>query len=1114
MTTSLPSPLGGVASRYYRSVRLEHDLTDAGSLDGYIVTPQVRQVVQRLEEGLRAEATERAWTITGPYGSGKSACALFLSHLLAEVRESGGVAQALLAKHDPPLAERLGRTLARQRLLPVGLTLRRAPLALGVLEGLRRAAARLPVPTASALLAEIDADPHAALDSRAVVRRLVALRDAAIAAGYHGLLLTLDELGKALEYAARSAGDDIYLLQEMAEVAARSGPAPVIVVGILHQAFEGYGERLDPVARREWAKIQGRFSDIAFLEPPEQQMRLAAAAVAAQSPQADAWHPPLAAVARALVASGHAPADFSADEFAALATQAAPLHPTVLAALPHLFRRLAQNERSLFAYLQSGEPFGLAEHLRARPTELVRLPDLYDYVAANLGGGLARHTAARRWLEAVDALERAPDLPPLEVAVLKAVGVLGILGDTPAVRPTATLLALALADRLESAEVEAALAALRARSLVVFRRYSQTYRIWEGSDVDVEAQVEEGRRRTGGQPGLAAALERFLPARPLVARRHSHQTGALRAFAVRYLDAPVDPAQLDPPAGVDGVVACAVPATPDAADRFVAWAAEPEVAALPHLLIVVPAEIGGLRSAADELRALRWAWEQTPELRDDRVARRELGERIAAVERVLADGAAALFDPRPAPLGGGARWFAGGAAVPVRTPAEVAALLSRVMDALYPATPRIWSELLNRRVLSSAAAAARRTLVERMLTQADRPLLGIEGYPPERSMYASLLAAGGLHRQVEGGWRIGPPPPDDPAGLGPAWAAMEAAIYGAGERPLPVNELFAQLAAPPYGVLPGVLPVLLTACLVAHADEISLYREGSLTPEPASADLAVLMRRPELFAVAGGRVAGERAALVQRLARGLGVAPATLPIVRDLLRRARALPEHAWRTRRLPPPTLALRAALERARSPERLLFEEIPVALGQAPFAADAAPDADRIGRFFDALNGALAAWIAVGPATTTAARDALLAACGHAPGEAGWAALRAEARALDPERLPAAVAPFVRRLRDGGEAAAALEGVLALVATRPPRAWTDADADRFPAQAAEMGERYRLAVRRVGALTEEEAATTAVLVARLRAGAGASTPPRLLRAALVRLLAELDEIDDREDR
>ncbi|MBB6017418.1 hypothetical protein [Deinococcus radiopugnans] len=1115
MSAASPSvPLNGPL-RFLRSVRLERDAHTPSALEGYTLTAQARAVLRRMLEALGPQGTERAWTLTGPYGSGKSAFALFLTQLL---NAPTGEGYALLQAADPALADEWRRTTPRP-FLPVALTLRRAPLAVALLEGLQEAAVALSGADTDAWrigLAGLRAQGSTP-DSRELLRQLEGLQGLAAAQGYGGVVLVLDELGKALEYAGRFEGEDIYLLQELAEVAARSGPRPLLFMGVLHQAFEHYGEHLIASARKEWAKVQGRFADIAFLEPPEQQMRLAAQAMDALSirPARDLLTQASAA-AEGIAALGQAPRALGNTEFLSLARSAAPLHPTVLLALPYLFRRFAQNERSLFAYLLSGEPHAVPDLWPARAA-LVRLADLFDYFALNLLGSLSRQAFARRWLEVVDAVERHPDLSELQVQTLKTVGLLGVLGDVSTLVPGAELISLALRDTAEDPEVARTLQELEHRSLIVYRRFNRTFRVWEGSDVDIEERLEEGRRSVGAQLALSEILERYLPRRPLVARRHSFDTGALRFFEIRYLDEPTDPARLTPAAGADGILVCSLPASPEQGEAFARWAQADALRERPDLVVVVPEQIHSLREAATELRALHWLRESTPELRDDRVARREVAERLSHLETLLVTAVEQLLDPRPAPQGSHAAYHHLGERVGAPTPRQATQLLSAAMDAVYPQSPHVLNELVNRRTLSSAAAAARRTLIERMLTQAEEPLLGIEGYPPERSMYESVLRATGLHapldpEEPEGGWRFLEPQEGHATHLAPTWARIGELIFGTDE-PLAVDLLFAQLAAPPYGVTAGLQPVLLAAFMQAHPHEISLYREGAFVPEPSIADFEVLLRRPELFAVAGSAVRGERADVLTRLAASLNTPEALVPVVRTLIRMVKGLHDTSWRTRRLPDEVLALRDAFERARSPEKLLFADIPAALG-LPAIGDGPGDPGRTATFFEALNGAIRIWAAHAPQQTVQARATLLEALEFPATDEGWQALTEQAQTLQGRPLPASLVPLVNRLCSPGKAEAVLDGVLALVAGRSPRSWTDADADRFPTQAQAIAQTYGLAARQLGYSSPEAEQASERYVQSLRAslgltGAGPNIPARhrdAVKLALLRLLQELD--------
>jgi hypothetical protein len=83
-----------------------------------------------------------------------------------------------------------------------------------------------------------------------------------------GVLIILDELGKFLEYAALHPDkQDVFMMQRLAELAARSGRTPLFVIGLLHQGFGEYADNLSQTAQREWEKVAGRFDELLFNQP-------------------------------------------------------------------------------------------------------------------------------------------------------------------------------------------------------------------------------------------------------------------------------------------------------------------------------------------------------------------------------------------------------------------------------------------------------------------------------------------------------------------------------------------------------------------------------------------------------------------------------------------------------------------------------------------------------------------------------------------------------------------------------------------------------------------------------------------------------------------------------
>lgn len=818
-----------VIGRFRRSINLEKDFGSASQNGDYIITPTARDALRRLAEGIGSPSPSRAWTLTGPYGVGKSAFAVFLTRLFCSSDKQGQQARQHLQEVDPHLAAQLRNTgLFRKNskgFLPILATARRAPASKCLAEGIVAAASSTHNKKIQSSVRELTdllrlSENEQAWDSRQVILALASLSEAATASGYEGLLLVVDELGKLFEYAARyPQKGDVFVFQELAEQAARSSKSAVIFVGLLHQSFQEYGLHLDLATRREWAKIQGRFEDIAFLEPAEQVMRIISEAIKWTCRESGKTH--LGCVDDLVSAASRAsinPPGMQKQDFKTIAKSAYPLHPVTLVALPFVFRRFAQNERSLFSYLSSHEPDGFQEFIKshafnAKDPPVVRLGNLFDYFTRNFGAGLYRHPQALRWLEAADILERKENLSPLHQEIVKTIGVLNALGEFCHLNATEEIISIAVSDSASpSKDVKDALKFLKETSIVTFRKFNNTYRIWEGSDVDIEERVAEGERKIRQNISLADNVRRYLPTRPLVARRHSFETGALRYFRVEYID---DPAILNSRpdlSDADGGILVCLAESPQVEECFRQLAINNE---RHDLLFAIPQLIGELRSIVTELGALRWAWDNTPELRDDRIARREMSLRIAEAEQLLQRNVNSLLDPRDEPVGSGCLWIYAGEQVPVRRPVDVSQLLSNVCDQIYEKSPRIRNELIVRGSLSAAAAAARRSLIERMLTRHSQETLGMLGYPPERSMYESVLRITGLHRQdKDGNWGFHSPGNRSSAKIIPAWNWLRDLLFERQPEPIPLTHLFKALVEPPLWRL-GRIASRVALCLHA-----------------------------------------------------------------------------------------------------------------------------------------------------------------------------------------------------------------------------------------------------------------------------------------------------------
>ncbi|NLS97971.1 MAG: hypothetical protein GXX96_38015 [Planctomycetaceae bacterium] len=711
----------------------------------------------------------------------------------------------------------------------------------------------------------------------------------------------------------------------------------------------------------------------------------------------------------------------------------------------------------MFSFLHSAEPGSLAEHIRsgrAATSALFTIEQLYDYLVSSLGDGLYIHARGKRWAEIETVLDRMPDASPLDVAIVKTVGLLGAVGQWQQLRATPQVLRLALAPHYSARESDKATKTLVAQSCLASRRYNNSFALWEGSDVDLDERFRVARDRLSPDITIADLASQFMEHRPLVARRHSFETGSLRYFDVRFVNAQDLGSDLGPVVGggADGAVFIVLPENQEGRELALRAIQSPDFRNRKDLLWALPTNVQPLADAIRETACLEWIKSNTPELEGDRTARIELRARHADLQRRVASALAAILSPTPYATDD-CEWYHNGREHRLESRRELNEFLSGMADDLYPKTPTIRNELVNRQDLSSSAAAARRNLIEAMLVHAEKPDLGIEGNPPEKCMYLSLLYDPGIHRNLSGCWQFAPPRQSADAGIQAIWKAISGFFSTTENGALPILDLYRQLASPPYGLKSGPMPILLCAALLANDATVALYEDGTFVPQPTVAVMERLLRSPESFTVQRWRITGIRAQVFERLAELLGrnqngsTKRDLLDVVRPLCRFVGELNEYARYTQTVGPATIGIREALLQARQPDRLLFTDLPTACGMKPFKSNGKMNAAELDTFVNAVRNGLA--------ELQRCYDELLAELGKSIGSAfgengtfrvNRASLARRAAALASWVADTNLKSFALRAADTRlDDSAWIESLSALLAHKPPGAWRDDTRARF---------------------------------------------------------------------
>jgi len=926
-----------VNTHYTRSINLERDASSQAVVESYIPTSRALRTLERVAEALKTDESPRAWSLVGPYGSGKSSFAVFLAHLLGPSSAAATQAARATLTQDDQVGLRASLTrLTRGKEGYCTILITGSPESLGrrlvlslvekadeVLKG-KRGPRRAIIAKLSAL-AEQKESPSTT-DILACIKEF---QDALAATGYSGLLIVIDELGKFLEYEARHYGaNDIFLLQSLAEHALAPHDAKLAMVVMLHQAFERYARGLGESLKNEWAKVQGRFENIPFLESSEQTLRVVAAAIEHDLSRAESSRIKKEAkqLSKCFSEAKALPSAMGINVASELFEACYPLHPISALILPLLCQKVAQNERTLFSYLGSREAHGFQDALSRcdKVGDWIYPWEIYEYFILNQPAALSDHFTHRRWAEVVTAIERLGDATEDEINILKTIGLLNIIGAQGNFKASSELIELSLPSEKS---VKKALKGLTQKSTIQYRKFSSEYRVWQGSDFDLEGHVREETSKLGAF-NLAEQLNSRHSLLPIVARRYTIDSGTLRYFIPVFADAS-NYEKLEKKIR-DARIIIYLAESRDDEDLFT----DKVVNRFSTLDIVVLCRNGDqLREILAESLALEEIQRSAQALHTDPVAQREFADRYGATIAKEEEQISYLIEE---PKIG--QWFYRAKRLEITNKRTLQEGLSFILKKVYRLSPKIFNELINRDKPSSQANAAKNKLVMAMLNNEIEKDLGFDKFPPEKAIYRAMLKKANLHIESKNGeWAVKGPASnkreDDPCGFYGVWTRIDGFFDTTEKLPKSLIEVNRELLAPPYGIKEGVLPILYIAVIIANQHELAIYENRIFKPRFTQEMVEHFMKRPDEFTFQRFRIAGLNSSIFKEYSKALfkdGKIQGLLGVAKPIANFMSGLPEYTQKTARgISKQSQAVRDAFKLSKSPVTLLVEEVPKVLG-----------------------------------------------------------------------------------------------------------------------------------------------------------------------------------------
>lgn len=737
------------------------------------------------------------------------------------------------------------------------------------------------------------------------------------------LFIIIDEFGKILEHAAKNnPEEELYFIQQFAEYISDTN-RNVVLITTLHQNFSSYSNKLTREQRNEWEKVKGRFKEVVFNEPVEQLLYLASEHLKNNN-RAKATMCQLSKLYDLAIDTKFINRSTALSK--ALSDNIYPIDIFAAYILTLAIQRYGQNERSLFSFLEAEDNNSLKSFVPSA-TETYNISEVHDYLEYNFYSYLSElNSDSSGWTALKVALERIEGLFDGDMIIessklVKTIGLLNIFAKKGS-RLDSDFLEKYAENALSISTPKAIIDKLEQFKIIRFAIYKSQYVLFEGSDLDIEAELINAGISLRKSTDFIDKLQQNFNFSIVPAKAVSYQTGTPRFFEFRITDQLLS----DTPYGeIDGYVNLIFSTSINAKD--VQQYSKDNHKAILYALYTNTSQIQNMIFEIDKYQYVL----DFRVSKEDRVAQRELekgkshliGELNNLVINSLFTNASAV------------EWFFYGEKYQIPTKVHFNKILSHICNSIYSATPIYKNEMLNKHKLTSTMSTARNNYFLALLEHKGEPDLGFSNdkFPPEKSIYKTLLQHTGIYRKEEAGYIISEP---NEISFLHLWQACEEFFDSTKSKPRKITELYKTLEEAPFKLKQALCEVWVITYLVLKKEDYTLYSSDKYIQAINKEILDLILRKPSDFSIKAFDVNGVRLDLFNKYREIVNLAKedafeetSFIETIRPFLTFYKQLPEYAKYTRKLSKNAIDLRETLAKARDPEETFFVDLPNALG-----------------------------------------------------------------------------------------------------------------------------------------------------------------------------------------
>lgn len=495
-----------------------------------------------------------------------------------------------------------------------------------------------------------------------------------------------------------------------------------------------------------------------------------------------------------------------------------PIHPVTLFMLPRISKIFGQNERTLFTYLTSSEPFAFHSEIKKESNHLIYADSLFKYFFSEKTINNLYDENTKETLNLYLSIKANLDARKINAYRIVHFMTLWELTSANQIYQLDELL-IAFATGLSRKQVDQLLHELMQLKLVRFNRIHNRYELSEGSSIVVENLIEEEKLNYHIEPlDRINVLYDIFGKRYYLATDYNDAKNITRFMRTKFINSNDLLNNINHPGDLihqqsDGTVVYILLDRKSDYKRVQDFVSETQH---PQLIFaIIKNSIDTVEFYIDNIIAIQSLKENKMILREYKNLDVELMLYIDNYEHEIDNFLNPLTNFTDA-----VDWYYCGKRIFVDSELDLEEKISKIMQALYPKTPIIMNDAVNRFNVIGIQKRSLLNLIDKVLYSSFKENIGIEGHGPEYLIYATIIK--NLNINLNCLEEIGDKYVQEirKSLLALIEENQEGSLY----------DMYNTLRGFPFGIRPPLIPVLIVILLKDKWNQLMFYRNGMYVP--------------------------------------------------------------------------------------------------------------------------------------------------------------------------------------------------------------------------------------------------------------------------------------------